>query len=110
MRKLGVAAGLVAVLGAVIFLAEGPAGSSPGRTFTFIEKDTQMAQVDLGDKGPSLGDLVLVFAADLKNRATSRNTGERNSGCDVESWTQSDSGHALVAHASTPTFTSEVAT
>jgi hypothetical protein len=31
-------------------------------------------------------------------------------GCDVESWTQPDSGHAFVAHRSMPTFTTEVVT
>src|SRR5205085_2423546 len=29
-------------------------------------------------------------------------------GCDVQSWTQSDSGHAFVGHRSMPTFTTEV--
>jgi pimeloyl-ACP methyl ester carboxylesterase len=31
-------------------------------------------------------------------------------GCDVESWTQPDTGHALVAHSSMPSFTSKVVT
>jgi pimeloyl-ACP methyl ester carboxylesterase len=30
-------------------------------------------------------------------------------GCDVESWTQQGTGHALIAHTSMPTFTSKVA-
>ena len=31
-------------------------------------------------------------------------------GCDVESWTQQGTGHALIAHMSMPTFTSKVVT
>jgi hypothetical protein len=85
MRSKFAIAALVAVVVAATGtgLASATAGSDDtGRTFTVFSKTVQFAAIDLGDKGPSLGDKV-VFSDDLLTRKGGDNVGFDGGECTV---------------------------
>jgi hypothetical protein len=85
MRSRFVIAALVAVVVAGIGagLASGSDGSDgTGRTFTVFSKTVQFAAIDLGDKGPSLGDQ-FVFSDDLFTEKGGANAGFDGGVCTV---------------------------
>jgi hypothetical protein len=64
MRSKFAIAALVAVVLAAIGAGLASGSEGTGRTFTVFSKTVQFAAIDLGDKGPSLGDQ-FVFSDDL---------------------------------------------
>ena len=81
-----------------------PAGELPGAGRMYVENRSAIEQV-----GPGLPILLAwvdhdFFFPDAGETAYWK----AHCGCDVESWTQRDSGHAFVGHRSMPTFTTEV--
>jgi pimeloyl-ACP methyl ester carboxylesterase len=86
---------------------EAPAGEAAGLGRVIAENDFAIHQVGAGI--PVLlawEDHDFFFPESTARSETAY--WKAHCGCDVESWTQQDTGHALVAHRSMPTFTTEV--
>lgn len=86
MRKLAVVVTVVAVGSAVVgFSIIGSAGgTTAGTELRFFIHDTQQAQLDLGDKGDSLGDRY-VFSGDLFDHEGGTKVGRVGGFCDAVS-------------------------
>ena len=99
MRRLAMA-GLAAVAAATLVsagVAQGAPLGSDVRTLRLFERDTQQASIDLGDRGPGLGDL-FVFSGDLTDTtATGRKLGRADGSCTTTSGDATTPGSLLCA-------------
>jgi hypothetical protein len=79
MRKTSWLAGIVVVLIGVAAVGARAAGTTSGKSLVLVQSAPQVAAVDLGDPGPSAGD-VLVFRSELLD-TTGSQVGQLNITC-----------------------------
>lgn len=81
MRKLAILGGVAAAtMLTVTWIAVGPADSASGKVIRVYEHDTSQANLDLGEKGESPGDL-FVYSGDVFNKKGGKNIGRAAGQC-----------------------------
>jgi hypothetical protein len=96
MRKLAVVATVVAAGSAIVgfFIPESAGPVSAGTEVRFFTHDTQQAQLDLGDKGDSLGDRY-VFSGDVLDHEGGTKIGRLTGFCDTVSRRAANDGEDI---------------